>query len=135
MKGHGTKFTRKMEDAVAALLVQKNVEEAARAIGISPTTLLRWQRQPEFQKAYREARRAAYGQSIARLQQMTSAAVVTLGKTLMDPNAPASIRLRAAEAILNHATKAVEIEDIEARISDLEREAEAANRGRQQWQN
>jgi hypothetical protein len=53
MRGHGTKFNRKMEAAVGALLTQKNQEEAARAVGISVATLLRWQKLPEFQKAYR----------------------------------------------------------------------------------
>jgi hypothetical protein len=35
---------------------------------------------PEFNAAYREARREAFGQSIARLQQASSAAVSTLVK-------------------------------------------------------
>ena len=39
MKGHGAKFSRKMEDAVAALLTQANVEAAARSVGISVATL------------------------------------------------------------------------------------------------
>ena len=30
MKGHGTKFGRKKEEAIAALLTQRNIEEAAR---------------------------------------------------------------------------------------------------------
>jgi hypothetical protein len=71
MKGHGAKFSRKMEAAVAALLTQPNVDAAARTAGISVATLMRWQKEPEFQKAYREARRAAFGQAIARLQQMS----------------------------------------------------------------
>jgi hypothetical protein len=75
MKGHGSKFSRKMDQAVAALLTQRNVEEAARAVGIGVATLLRWQKEPEFQKAYRDARRAAFGQAVARLQQMSGAAV------------------------------------------------------------
>jgi hypothetical protein len=58
-------------------LMQRNHEEAARAVGIGTATLLRWQKQPEFQQAYRAARRAAHGQSIARLQQTTSAAAET----------------------------------------------------------
>jgi hypothetical protein len=58
MVGHGSKFSRKMEEAVAALVTQRNVEEAARTAGIGTQTLLRWQKIPEFQKAYREARRA-----------------------------------------------------------------------------
>jgi hypothetical protein len=124
MKGHGSKFSRKMEEAVAALLTQRNHEEAARAVGVGTATLLRWQKLPEFQKAYRDARRAAFSQSIARLQQGASAAATTLLKTMIDPNTPASVRVRAAECVMNHATKAIEIEDIEARVTELERTAE-----------
>ena len=120
MAGHGTKFGRKMEDAIAALLTQRNVDEAARAAGIGTRTLLRWLQLPEFQKAFRDARRAAFSQSIARLQQGASAAATTLLKTMIDPNTPASVRVRAAEAIFNHAAKAIEIEDIEARVAALE---------------
>jgi hypothetical protein len=40
MAGHGEKFGRKQEEAIAALLTQRNVEEAARAAGISVRTLL-----------------------------------------------------------------------------------------------
>jgi hypothetical protein len=123
MKGHGAKFNRKMEAAIAALLTQKNQEEAARTAGIALTTLLRWQKLPEFQKAYREARRAAHGQSIARLQQATSAAVTTLLKVLIDPNTPASVKVRAADSVLDHSAKSIELEDIEARLAELERAA------------
>jgi hypothetical protein len=118
--GHGTKQKRKLEEAVVAMLTQRNIEEAARSVGISTATLMRWQKLPEFQTAYREARRAAFGQAVARLQQGTSAAATTLLKTMIDPGTPASVRVRAAEAIFNHAAKAIEIEDIEARVSALE---------------
>ena len=125
MLGHGTKFGRKKEEAIVALLSQRNIEEAARAIGVVPNTLLRWMKLPEFQLAYREARRAAYGQSIARMQQASGAAVSTLLKIMVDQNAPASTRVRAADSILDHSAKAIEIEDIEVRVSELERAAEA----------
>jgi transposase-like protein len=116
-------FGRKKEEAIAALLTQRNIEEAAKAAGIGANTLLRWLKVPEFQAAYREARRAAFGQSIARLQQGTSAAAATLLKTMIDANTPASVKVRAAEAIFNHAAKAIEIEDIEARVGALEEAA------------
>jgi transposase-like protein len=130
MKGHGSKFSRKMDQAVAALLTQRNVEEAARAVGIGVATLLRWQKEPEFQKAYRDARRAAFGQAVARLQQMSGAAVATLGKMMVEPTAPPSTRVRAAEVIINHAAKAIEIEDIEARVTELERAAATSKQPR-----
>ena len=89
MKGHGTKFGRKKEEAIAALLTQRTTEDAARAIGIAPTTLLRWMKDFEFDRSYREARRAAFGQSVARLQQASGAAVTTLLKVMIDPSTPA----------------------------------------------
>jgi hypothetical protein len=59
MVGHGSKFDRKKEAAVAALLTQRNIEEAARVAGIGTQTLYRWLKVPEFQEAYREVRRAS----------------------------------------------------------------------------
>jgi transposase-like protein len=123
MLGHGTKFARKKEQAIAALLTHRNLEEAARAVGVVPNTLLRWMKEPEFDAAYREARRLAYGQSVARLQQAASAASSTLLKIMIDPNSPPSCRLRAADSVLSHAAKAIELEDIEVRVTELERAA------------
>ena len=130
MKGHGAKFSRKMEEAAAALLTQRNQEEAARAAGIGTATLLRWQKEPEFQAAYRAARRAAHAQSVARLQQATSAAVTTLLKVMVDPSTPPSTKVRAADSVLDHSAKAIELEDIDARVAELERAAEAAKKFR-----
>jgi hypothetical protein len=120
MVGHGAKFGRKKEEAIVALLTQRNLDEAAKSIGVAPNTLLRWQNLPEFQTAFREARRNAFAQSIARLQQASSAAVSVLVKIMIDPNAPHSTRVRAADSVLDHAAKAIEIEDIDVRVSALE---------------
>lgn len=128
MKGHGSKFGRKREDAIAALLTNRSTEEAARAISVSTKTLLRWLKEPEFQAAYREAKRASYGQSVARMHHLASAAVTTLGRVMLDASAPASTRVRAADSILGHTSKAIELEDIEARVAELERAAETAKR-------
>jgi transposase-like protein len=120
LKGHGTKFGRKKDQAILALLTQRNIEEAAKSIQIAPNTLLKWMKQAEFQAAYREARRAAFGQSIARLQQASGAAATTLMKIMLDTNAPPSTRLRAADSVLAHGAKSIETEDFDARITLLE---------------
>jgi hypothetical protein len=130
MRGHGTKFGRKKEQAIAALLTQRNIDEAAKATGIATNTLLNWMKDPDFQAAYREARWAAFGQAVARLQHGTSAAATTLLKVLIDPNTPASVKVRAAEAIFSHAARGIEIEDIEARLAELERNAQFSKVGR-----
>ena len=40
-------------------------------------------------------------------------------------NAPASTRVRAADSVLDHAKHAIELEDVEARVTGLEQAAEA----------
>ena len=130
MKGHGTQFGRKKEEAIAALLTQRNLEEASKSIGIAPNTLLKWMKDPEFDASYREARRAAFRQSVARLQQASGAAVTTLLKVLVDPSTPASVRVRAADSVLDHSAKAIELEDIEARVAELERTAGLSKPGK-----
>src|ERR1035437_7697854 len=126
MVGHGSKFGRKKEAAITALLSQRNHEEAARAAGVSKRTLNRWLKMPEFQSAYLEARRAAMFQANARLQQASSAAVSALLKVMVDPSTPASARVRAAECVLTRGNQGLENEDLEVRLAALERSAELA---------
>jgi hypothetical protein len=127
--GHGSKFCRKKEDAIAALLTQRNVEETASAAGIGTRTLIRWLKIPEFQAAYLEARRAAVAQSNARLQQASSAAVSTLLKIMVDGSTPASTRVRAADSVLDHAKQSIEIDDIQVRLTALEQTANPTKHG------
>lgn len=130
MIGSGSKFTRKKEEAIAALLTQRNLEEAAKSIGIGLQTLVRWMKIPEFERSYRDARRAAFGQSIARLQQASTAAVATLLKVMVDSNSPASTRVRAADSVLNYSKHAIEIEDVEVRVVALEQATEISKGAR-----
>ena len=130
--GHGTKFGRKKEEAIAALLSHRTIEEAAQAVKIGTNTLLRWMKEPEFDAAYRAARRQAVHQSIARLQQATGAAAITVLKLMTDVNVPAAIRLRAAECVFDHAMKGVELEDFEARLAQVERTTDENKPG---WRN
>ena len=121
MTGHGSKFGRKKEAAIAALLTQRNVEEAARTAGIGTQTLYRWMKEPEFQAAWLEARRAAMFQANARLQQASSAAVSTLLRMMVDSTVPASVRMRAADCVLSRGNEGLKNEDFEVRLSGLER--------------
>jgi hypothetical protein len=50
-------------------------------------------------------------------------------KVMVDPGTPASTKVRAADSVLDHAAQAIEIEDIEARLTELERAAEASGSG------
>lgn len=112
--------------AVLALLEHPTVEKAAAAAGISDVTLWRWLQTEEFQTAYRRARREAFSQCVARLQNASNAAVGTLLRVMLDREAPAASRVRAADCVLGHASKAIELEDLEVRIAGLERAADSS---------
>jgi hypothetical protein len=131
MSGNVTILKPKQEEAIIALLSNRTVEDAARVVKITPRTLYRWLNEPDFDAAYRQMRRTAFGQSAARLQQASGAAVSVLLRVLTDPATPAAVKVRAVDSVLDHAATSIEIEDIEARMAELERAADSAKRPRQ----
>lgn len=118
----------RQERMIAALLENFTLEKAAAALGISTVTLWRQMQNAEFAAAFRKARRQAVSLSVARLQQATGAAVATLLRIMSDREAPAATRIRAADVVLQGAFRGMEIEDIEARVAELERVAGAASK-------
>jgi hypothetical protein len=54
--------------------------------------------------------------------------VTTVLKIMLDPNAPAGIRLRAADVVLERGRQAMEMEDLEARVVASERAVNSAKR-------
>lgn len=120
MKAESAKFTRKKEQAIANLLQMPTIAEAAKATGIAEVTLFRWLQDHEFATAYRQARRQVVDSAIGYLQQAASSAVGVLVSVMNDTDSPASCKVTAAKAVLDMALKAVELQDLEERISALE---------------
>ena len=54
------------------------------------------------------------------MQQAAGAAVNSVLKVMFDQLTPASTKLRAADLVLTHGAKAIEIEDLEVRLAELE---------------
>jgi len=117
--GHGEKLTRAHDKAIAALLTAARLEDAARACGISKSTLCRWLQEPAFQEAFRLARRQVLEAAVSRLQAVAGAAVETLARNLTCRKA--AIEVQAARAVLEHATRSVEFFELEDRVRALER--------------
>src|SRR5712692_5799409 len=114
--GKVSKKVGQREQLVLALLQQPSLEKAAASIGISTVTAWRISKTKEFKEEYRNARWEAFSQSLARLQQASGAAVSALLKVMIDKTTPAASRVRAADRVLDHASRATGLEDIEARI-------------------
>ena len=129
VKGHGAKFGRKKEAAIAALLAERSHAEAARVVGIDLKTLKRWLRVPEFIAEYRRARWEVVEQAYARAQQNTGAATTVLLMLMADSKTPHSSRIRAALGVFGIAREGLDL-DIEARVAALEQAAEVSKQSR-----
>ena len=124
---HATALTAKQENTILCLLNEPTIAKAAAAAGVGERTLYRWLDQPEFASAYRKARRQAFSQSIALVQRYAPMAVQVLAKVASDPTATMSARVSAAQALLKFGREGIEIEDLAARIEQLEAGQQQAN--------
>jgi hypothetical protein len=126
MAGHQEKLTARQEHAIVALLTASSIAEAAEQRGIGERTLLRRLKDATFQTAYRAARRAVFQQVLIQVQQTTSMAVETFRKVMADATASPSAKVSAAKAVMEIAIKAVELEDLDARMTALEQRLKAS---------
>ncbi len=114
------KLARNKEKAIAGLILKPSISEAAKYTGIGERTLLRWLKDDDFQKSYRDARFHLVQHALTQIQGATKDAVQVLKKIANNKKAPDSVRVRAASVILSYAVKSIEIENLEARLTDLE---------------
>ena len=115
---HG--LTAPQERAIIALLNEQTVGRAAAAAEVGQRTLHRWLKEPTFARAYREARREAFGQAIALTQRYAPLAVNTLAQVMMNDSAPSSSKVAAATTILRFGREGIELDDLAARVEALE---------------
>ena len=109
------------DSAILALIQHSTHEKAAKAAGVNPATLYRWQKIPEFQKALQEARRQVFGQATGRLQLAASIAVDTLIAIMQDPKAGVGGRVQAAKCVLESSRQSLALEDLKIEVADLRR--------------
>ena len=124
---------------IVALLTSRTLKEAAKSLGINTRTIMRHQKHESFQAQYREVKRALLAQATARLRAESGAAVEALAKVVETGDSwtepvfyqgkvcgkvkkfsPAA-RVSAATKIIEMALHSHQIEDLETRISQLER--------------
>ena len=117
-RGHGDKLGRKAEAAIVALLSHPTMPEAAKAAGVSETSLWRWLQREDFQKKYREAQGKVFDGALGSLQGASTEAVNCLRRNLSCGNPSAEVH--AARTILDYTLRARELFDLENRIALLE---------------
>ena len=109
--------------AACALLTHASIGAAAAACGVSARTFLRWRKLPAFAKALDVERRRMVADATDALRAGSITAVATLREVMCDESCPAAVRIQAASYVLSYCYKAVELDDITARLDKLEEAA------------
>lgn len=104
----------------AALLHGLTYDAAAQAAGCSRSTVARRMADPAFRARLDVLRTEALARVADLLAGEAIHAVHTLAEIRADPDAPASVRARAACALLDSATKYRAAVDLDARVAAVE---------------
>ena len=113
-------LSRRQEAALVALMGGHKLELVARDAKISVRTLQRWLHDDDlFIRRYRELRRAAVEQGIARVQNLFDRAVDTLEANLTTGNRPAEVR--TAVSIIRQSIDGIDLLDLDSRIRAIEK--------------
>jgi lambda repressor-like predicted transcriptional regulator len=109
---------RKREAALAALLTEATLADAAVKAGVSTRALKNWLAEPGFAAEYRAARAALVEAALLALQRANAAAVETLVGNLAcdDP----AVEIRAAKIILEQTIRLREHSEFEDRLAAVE---------------
>jgi|MudIll2142460700_1097286.scaffolds.fasta_scaffold01422_6 transposase-like protein len=115
--GHGEKYSRKREEAIASLLNNSSVKKAARQIGIGEKTLRRWLQNSDFNMEYEQERKRIFDTTIEALAEAGPKAVSQLQDIMWDIGKE---RVPAAKAILDAICKMKKLE-AESQAAEPER--------------
>ena len=108
-------------EAVTALLQERTLGDVCTRVGISRSTLAEWLTQPEFVNALRAAQSEVIAGAVARLTGNATDAIDTLTMLMTDTSAPAIVRLRAADLVLVHRSRLLELTELSERLGAIEK--------------
>lgn len=124
------KTVRLREQAIAALLTNPSMRDAAREAGVGYSTLIRWSNEPEFAAALKAARNELLDSAIQRLKTAAFNAVGTLIEVAASPASSDMARVSSSKALIELALRVGTIEQLADRIEELERNVGNESTGR-----
>jgi hypothetical protein len=108
------------QSKVISILVQaRNIEDGAKRAGISKTTIYKWLHLPIFREELSRQKNEVMDVALEDLKTHVQKAVEVLGALLSSDSE--AIRRYTANDILMHALKTKELQEIENRLSGIER--------------
>jgi hypothetical protein len=109
-----------------ALACGATYEAAAAKAGVSKTTVYRRLQAPEFQRQLQETQAEMVRRTSGTLTAAGTEAIKTL-LSLLQPSAPAAVRLGAARSVLELGIKIRELAELEKRVAALEERSDLNN--------
>ncbi len=115
------RLTAPQRRAITALLEQRDIRAAAKAARVGETTLYRWLREDaSFVAELRTVEGMVIDTVTRRLLQHQDVAMTTILRIMADQEYPASIRLKAATAVVEFMLKLRDLRNVEERLTALE---------------
>jgi len=111
--------TEKQLKAIPVILEAKSIAEGVKKARISRTTFYEWLKDSKFKAEFTRQRKEVVELALHELKASASEAVKVLRELLKSESE--AIRLRASITILEHVSKFKELEEIEERLTELER--------------
>lgn len=113
------RLTARQKRVLPLVLAARSIEQGCRMAGIAKQTWYNWMRDEEFENEVYRRREVVISEALDRLKTAVSTAVE--GLTGLVDSEEKIIRLRACGQVLHYFMKTREIEEIERRLSALER--------------
>ena len=116
---HSVTLNNRQKHAIPLILAARSIEEGCRAAGIAKQTWYRWMNDEALKEAVSLYRAQVISDALERLKTAVTFAVEGLSGLVEAEEK--NIRLKACSEVLDYFMKAREIEDMERRLSVLER--------------
>ena len=117
-------MTPKQERALAALVLCPTAKEAAKAAGLSESTLRKYRKDPEFMAEYRKRCNESLETACVKAKSALPPAIERLAVIVLDDKQQPREQIAACRALCEYSLRLNEAVDIEQRLRALEERKE-----------
>lgn len=111
---------QKQAQLIAAIMSGLSVRDAAAQVGVNYQTARIWHIDPDFKQQLADARKLLIADALDKQLSIARTASEVIAAILGDPSVPPSVRLKAAEGVLDRVTTWLELSDLDARLTIIE---------------
>lgn len=113
-------LSKRQTQALPIFASNLTIEEACERAGISRNTFYEWLKEPQFKLELDRLRNEIVNEAVNHLKITSTKAAKTLGDLLERDDSP-TVQRAAANDVLGHVMKFMELKELEDRLADIER--------------